>query len=186
MPREILTQWRTDAGNEFLTVMYFLTATDVNAQRSALAAFWAAADNVCAGTTTWEIATEGRELSTPTGALEGAWSDTAPFSGSGGGAGDQSGDALQALVRWDTGSIVNGRFLRGRNNIPGLASTVIVDGNLSAAGITIVQNAAAALVSAAVQLAVWHRPINGAGGIAQAAVSSGVWEELAVLRGRRG
>lgn len=186
MVREILTTWRTDAGSQFKTVMFFSEAGVVADQRTALAAFWTAADAVCAGTTTWTIETAGRELDTASGALTGAWTETSVKTGAGGGAGDQSGDALQALVRWHTGAIVGGRFLQGRNFIPGLAATVIVDGNLSAAGITAVQTAANTFVGSGEPPVVWHRPVSGSGGALQAATSASVWAELAVLRRRRG
>jgi hypothetical protein len=186
VPREILTTWRTDAGSSFVSVMYFSTAGTVANQRTALAAFWTAADGICAGTTTWTIDTDGRELDTASGSLTGAWTETSVKTGAGGGAGDQSGDALQGLVRWHTGAIVNGRFLQGRNFIPGLAATAIVDGNLSAAAITIVQNAANTFLASGEPPSVWHRPVSGSGGALQAATSASVWAELAVLRRRRG
>lgn len=186
MPREILTTWRTDAGSQFKTVMYFVDSDPVADQRTALAAFWTAADAVCAGTTTWTIETAGRELDSASGSLTGAWAEGSVKTGTGGGAGDQSGDALQALVRWHTNNIVGGRFLQGRTFIPGLASTVIVDGNLSAAAITALQTAANAFIASTFEPVVWHRPVSGSGGATFAASTASVWQELAVLRRRRG
>lgn len=184
--REILTEWRTDAGTDGRTVMYFDDSVAVATQRAALGTFWAAIDNLCAGTTLWTVATAGREINDVDGSLTGAWSESTPFTGAGGGAGDQSGDALQALVRWQTGVIVDGRFLQGRTFIPGLASTVIVDGNLSSAAQTIGNNAAATLAASAATLVIWHRPAGATPGDTAPVTSGAMWNELAVLRRRRG
>lgn len=184
--REILTEWRTDAGSDGRTVMYFDDTVAVATQRAALGAFWAAIDNLCAGTTQWTVATSGRDVNATDGSLAGAWSDSTPFTGAGGGAGDQSGDALQALVRWQTGQIRNGRFVQGRTFIPGLASTVIVDGNLSAAGITLGNAAASTLAASAAGMVIFHRPSGSNPGTEDPVTSGSMWNELAVLRRRRG
>jgi len=95
--------------------------------------------------------------------------------------------ASQALVRWRTSDIVNGRFLRGRTFIPGIGTALITDtGQLSTTAITDITNAASALISASGStLEVWHRPVNGAGGSVGLVTSVSVWAEFAVLRSRR-
>jgi len=185
MVREILVDWTTASGSGKVSVFYFDEATAVGAQRSALSTFLGAADAVLSTTASWVMRTTGTEYDDVTGALTGAWTDTTPYSGAGGAAG-QAADATQVLVRWDTGQIVNGRFLKGRTYLPALASGNLNVGNLAAAARTTVSNAAAAFVTASVGFIVWHRPVAGAGGDPATVTGSDVWTELAVLRRRRG
>ena len=95
--------------------------------------------------------------------------------------------ASQALLRWRTSDIVNGRFVKGRTFIPGIASALITDaGALSATAITDITLAADALVQTSGSVvAVWHRPVNGAGGSEHIVTSVSVWDQFAVLRSRR-
>lgn len=186
MPREILVDWTTANGAGKVSVFYFIEATAVTSQRSALATFLGAADGVMASDTTWTIRTVGREMLTASGALTGAWSDPTAFTGTGAAAGESWADASQALVRWSTDHIVGSRFLQGRTFLPGLTSAQITDGNLGSGARTTIQTAATALVNAGVQLCVWHRPVAGVGGEAWAVDTATVQSEIAVLRRRRG
>jgi hypothetical protein len=156
-------------------------------QRAALGAFFGAVDAIQAGQVSWTIRTSGRELSTSTGTLAGQWTDATAFTGSGGGVSTSSiADASQALVRWRTDTIVNGRFLQGRTFLPGISTSSILAGNLTAAAQTIINNAAATYIASLAQPVVWHRPTGGAGGSQDVVVTGTAWSELAVLRRRRG
>ena len=105
--------------------------------------------------------------------------------------GSDSGDAMspatQGLVRWTTGSIVHGRFLRGHIFLPALTeNSNDPDGTPTATFLTQVNAAAAALIAdAGSELVVWHRPIAGSGGQFVAVTSSNTADKWAVLRSRR-
>lgn len=185
MPREILVDWTTVNGAGKVSVFYFIEATAVAAQRAALNTFLGTVDNTLSSTATWSIRTTGRDLLSATGALTAAWTDAPVFTGAGGAGAPVVSDATQGLVRWKTNHIVGARFLQGRTFIPGLGTGSLSNGNLLAATQTAWQAAGQALIGAGVQLAVWHRPVASAGGVAWAADICSVNSELAVLRRRR-
>lgn len=186
MPREILVDWTTDSGSGKVSVFMFLEGSAVADQRDALADFLAVIDNGLASTCSYAIRQSGRELDATTGGLTGAWTDSTAHTGAGGGSGEPVADAVQCLFQWQTDHIVNGRFLRGRTFIPGLVSAAVVNGNVDSATQAAFQAAGQALLDTGTQLAVWHRPTAGSGGVAWAADTATVWSELAVLRRRRG
>jgi len=186
MPREIIVDWETPSGSGKASVFNFLTATSVDAQRAALATFIEALQTIQSSQCSYTIRTVGRELLDATGALTGAWSEPTAYTGTGSLAQEPLPDASQALVRWQTDHIVGTRFLQGRTFIPCLTTNGVDDGDVSAAAVTVIQDAADALVAAAVQLAVWHRPVASAGGVAWAVDSAAAQTEFAVLRRRRG
>jgi hypothetical protein len=187
MVREIVTDWTTNAGSGFVTVTFWDHGFAVASQRSAWAAFLGSVDALLAGAASWTIRTDGRDLEDASGALLAAWSDSTPFTGSGGATGTSSGaDAAQALVRWQTGVVVGGRFLQGRTFLPAVGSASIVSGNLTSASQTTIGNAAATLIGTGTGFGVWHRPVLGAGGDFVEASGGSAWSELAVLRRRRG
>ena len=185
MPREILVDWNTD-GPGGTTVMYFPISGTLADQRSALAAFLASADLGCANSTTWTIAQSGRELDDATGTLTGAWSSGVAHTGTGGSSATQTADATQALVRWNTGTVVAGRFLKGRTFIPGMAADAFDNGNLVSGLITTINNACTTFLASAGPPVIWHRPVQSAGGSVAVVNTGSVWPELAVLRRRRG
>lgn len=186
MVREIIVDWTTPSGGGKATVMYFLEATAVTDQRDALETMLNGINSSMAVGTTWSIRTVGRELDTATGSLLGEWTDGRAKSGAGTSTGEPLPDASQALIRWTTGNVVAGRFLKGRTFIPGISALFSVDGNLGGLALTNMTNAVNTFVAAAVQAAVWHRPVSGAGGVAWAIEGGSVWTEFAVLRRRRG
>lgn len=184
---EIITEWTTPSGGGKLSVMYFLgsAATD-EAQRAALGTLWGAIDARLDNAVTWSVRTTGRTIESTTGALTGEWTDPTDQSGVGGLVGQATADATQALIRWSTGVVVGGRFLKGRTNVPGLESNGFTDGNLSAPTQTAFNNAITTFIAADVGFGVWHRPVGGAGGQLVTVNSGSVWPEAAVLRRRRG
>lgn len=186
MPREILVDYTTPAGGGFRSVFMFGTASSVASQRIGLRNMLQAIDNYCSSSMTWTIETSGRELTDATGTLTGTWSEPTAYTGVGAVGAFPVADATQALVRWYTDHIINGRFLRGRTYIPGIAVSNIDGGNLAPGAVTGIGSAAQQLINDAVQVGVWHRPVAGSGGQWWAADTADCWNEFAVLRRRRG
>lgn len=185
MPREILVDWTTDSGTGKVSVFYFNEATSVASQRSALNTFLSGVDGSCANSISWSIRTAGVERNSTTGILESAWVDSTVYSGTGASATEPVPDASQALFRWQTDHVVNGRFLTGRTYIPGWSVANVTNGNITEANRAGVEAIGQALITAGVQLGVWHRPVLAAGGQFWSADVCDVWAEFAVLRRRR-
>jgi hypothetical protein len=183
--REIRTLWLLPTGSNHVSVMYFDSATAVASQRTALQTFWTAVKALQSNVCSYTIDTAGRELDDATGTLTGSWSEGSAKTGTGANGGPQVADATQGLIQWRTGTIVNGRFVRGRTFVPCIASSQEIGGNLASASVTALQSAANALIAAGVGLKVWHRPIAGSGGSAPAVGTASIWTEFAVLRRRR-
>jgi len=134
----------------------------------------------------WGIPSSGDIITTETGQLTGGWST------SGGGTVTSNGGAgtyaagVGGRVQWSTGTIVNGRRLRGSTFlVPFLSSSYQSDGTIATAVITATNTAAAALVAGA-GLSVWHRPSPGGSNGSKSAMTSGALvDRVAVLRTRR-
>jgi len=186
MPREILVDWTTPAGTGFRTVTYWAESEPVAVQRANLGALLGTIDNLLDSNTVWTVETSGREMDSTTGTLTGVWSEATAQTGAGTVAGQCVPDAAQILLRWNTNSIINGRFLKGHSYVPGLSTASVTDGNLAAAAVTAFQGAVNTFVAGLDGFGVWHRPTGGAGGSFQLAQTGTVWNEFAVLRQRRG
>lgn len=185
MPREIVVDWTTTNGPGKVSVFNFIEASSVADQREDLETFLGSISGALDSGTSWVIRTSGREWDTSTGGLSGAWTDSAVRDGVGSVGGEPLPDAIQILFKWNTGHIVSGRFLSGRTFIPGCARVNDVDGNLEETLAAALEGNANTLAGAGSQLAVWHRPVSGSGGVAWAVDSATVWREFAVLRKRR-
>jgi hypothetical protein len=147
---------------------------------------------ICQGLSSQVSVTPGsevRRLDTASGVLTGVFSVTPGTTIPGNVSQQPVADASQVMLRWGTGTIINGRRLVGRTFLPGLPVGSLSGGNIAAATVTDFANKAQALVTALAGTApvvVWHRPVNGAGG-SDALVTGGTcWSEVAVLRRRRG
>lgn len=185
--RQILTRWTVpQASGTITTVMNFDVLVDITLQRDALEDFWTAISGSLPTAVTWSIDQEGRELSPSTGELIGTWLDPRAMEGAGG-AGDQSSvsNATQVLVQWHTGTIANGRFLRGRTFIPGFGAGSLLGGELLPAERAATIASATAFIASNAGLQVWSRPTGARPGQAAYVTRADVWNELAVLRGRR-
>lgn len=185
MPREITVDWTTDAGSGFVSVLYFNAGVAVATQRAAINTWLGAIDGALDSGTTWTVATGGREWNSTTGALEGAWTDTTVYTGVGAVGGQAVPDAIQILFRWNTNTVVNGRFLTGRTFIPGCAAINQDDGNLEEALRAAIEANGTTFAGSGATPVVWHRPIAGSGGQEVQMQDCSVWSEFAVLRGRR-
>lgn len=185
MPREIVTEWTTPAGGGFRTITFWDNAVAVVEQRQKWQDFLVDVSSVLDNGVSWLVRTSGREMDNATGTLTDEWNEATEQSGSGAGSGEPVADATQVLVRWNTNTIINGRFLRGRTFIPGLQTGLLVGGNLGSASIITVNAACVTLLTDNEGFGVWHRPVGGAGGSFSYAIAGNVWSELAVLRQRR-
>lgn len=183
--REILINWTGPGHNPKLTVTYWDAEKPLEPQREALRQFVFGIRGMLAGYSA-TIARVGDIVNDLDGVLADEWSSTVDASVSGTGVTPSVADSTQALVRWRTSTIVNGRRLRGRSFIPGISSQYLSNGNLSGSGVTTITGAAAALVATNTGLRVWHRPTGGSGGQSADVTSASVWEEFATQRRRRG
>lgn len=183
--REILVDWTTVAGSGFRSVTYWTVGTAVASQRAALESFLDALNAAQTTNTSYVIETVGREVDEATGTLTGTWSDATVRGGTGTVAGQPVADATQVLVRWNSNAIVNGRFVRGRTFIPGMASAQLVNGNASAILVSNWTGFANSLIGSGTGFSVWHRPVGGSGGQRVSPNAASVSAELAVLRRRR-
>jgi len=185
MPREILTDWTTPAGGGFRSVTFWDETPSVAAQRAAWNDFLLDINTVLDDGTDWNVQTTGREMDDATGTLNGEWADATVQSGGGAGAGETVPDASQILLRWNTAEIVNGRFLRGRQFIPGAQTAALVSGNLAPGNVDAINAAITTFLATVTGFGIWHRPVAGAGGVFRLVTSGSCWSELAVLRQRR-
>lgn len=184
--REILVDWATPAGGGFRTVTYWEDSASAASQRAALGAMLGSVDAFLDSNAVWLVETSGRELDEATGTLTGVWSEATAQTGAGALAGQCVPDAAHVLLRWNTSSIVGGRFVKGRSFIPGLSTANVLDGNLALATVSGIQTALNTFVAAAPTFGVWHRPDAANPGTHAAISSATVWNEFAVLRRRRG
>jgi hypothetical protein len=185
MVREIITDWTTAAGGGFQTVLYFDDVGDVEAQRLAWDQFLTNIAEHMAGATEWTIRTDGRELDTGTGTLVGIWSEPTAHTGTGTGGTSSVADATQALMRWQTGQIVNGRFLQGRTFLPGFSTAGLSAGNLAPTVVADLNTWATNYIATGASHQVWSRPNDAGPGSAFQVTTGTGWSELAVLRRRR-
>lgn len=92
------------------------------------------------------------------------------------------------LVSWNTGTVVNGRRLRGRTFVVPLATAAYQeDGTLTPVAVAALEDAAEALIGdgSGPQLVVWSRPNNGGAGATGVVTGYRVPDLAAVLRSRR-
>lgn len=181
----VRTTFSGATGSPWLATHYFLedtpTQTLANSANSAVGTFWGAIAALMRTGITYATGGQVDQLNL-SGDLEGAFAVT-PATGSGSnGTADILPFATQALVRWNTGLVLGGRFLKGRTYIPGLTEGSSVAGTLNSVDRTTILNAANALISDVnSKLAVWSRASAGAA----TATGADVWQQFAVLRSRR-
>lgn len=184
--REINVRINTASGGGKLMVTYWNASYALGPQRAALRSFFDGLKTYMGSINTYFVESTGRVLDDFTGGLIGTWSDATLPTVTGTNGGAVVPDASQVLVRWTTGVVVGGRFVQGRSFIPGLAVTNLSGGNLLAATGVAFDAQANAMIATALGFGVWHRPVGGTGGQHVLASSATTWNELAVLRRRRG
>lgn len=185
MVREILVDWVTDAGASFRSVMYFDSDMAASDQRDAIGDFLTATNGTRSNHCVWSVENFGRVLDEATGAVTGAWSEPLNIVGTGTVESQAVPDATQIVIRWLTGVVINGRFLAGRQFMPGTALGAINAGNVGAGTLGVYNTAGQALADAGVGFSIWHHPVLGAGGSSQPVLSAQCWNEFGVLRRRR-
>jgi len=185
MVREITVDWQLANSPGGTTVLYFDDVGTVADQRAALDDFLNACTVSLHTSTTYTIATSGREMDTATGALTGQWVESTAYTDNGAQTGQPVANATMILLRWETGQVVSGRFLKGRTFLPGATSGVITAGEVQASTQTALNDAMETYIASNGAHSVWHRPTDGAGGVAFQVTAGTTWNEFAVLRQRR-
>ena len=153
---------------------------------SSIVTFWTALQGILPSGLTVSVPNSGDEIDPTTGKIVGSWSAgssavvtmtaAAAFSGGSG-----------AVIHWLTSSVVNGHRVRGKSFIvPLTTGNYDSQGNLSAACLTTLRNAAAGLVTAGAGLfSVYRRPTTFTAGNEFPITGSSVPDLAAVLRSRR-
>lgn len=185
MPTEVIVDYGVPGASGPLSVFYFDSVALVSQARIALDEMFTDMASLISSSCSWVVRTSGRVLNDNTGALMSEWNDAVPSSGQGTSTAPAAANATSILLRWATGDVVNGRFVKGRTYVPGFAQNLFFNGGLSAAAVGTASNAGQSLCDAGVGFGVWHRPTNGVGGSFHEAVAATAWNELAVQRGRR-
>lgn len=169
-------------GSPWVSTAFFAEGAG-SAQQAATAvgAFWNAADALMEASVSWTTLADVEGVNAANGQVHSVFSTT-PVTGSGAAATTGLPTAAQGLVRWRTGVYVNGREIRGRWFIPGIATGNNNDGAPSATMVSTLNTAASTLIGDANSvLEIWSRA-NGS----SADVTSGTtWSQFAVLRSRR-
>lgn len=169
-------------GSPWVNTAYF-TDTAGTAQQAATAVgqFWQAVDSLMEVSVSWSTQADVETVDAVSGQVTDV-ETTTPLTGGGVAATTGLPVATQGLVRWRTGDYFNGRELRGRWFIPGLATGANTDGAPSSTMISTVNTAAAALIADANSILVmWSRK----NGTTRAVESGSCWSQFAVLRSRR-
>jgi len=160
--------------------------------------FWDAVKNTMPSNVRINVQGFGDIINDATGAITAAWTDSPPGEVVAGTTGAYSAPS-GAIVRWTTGSVVDGHKVVGRTFIVPLAGNAYQeDGTLASGIITVIQNAASALVaSEGANLQIWSRPrlaraataklpaLSARAGSAHQVTGVAVPDRAAVLRSRR-
>lgn len=174
--------WRGPGGLPGTNTIYSSTGdSDVDDLRTKLGEFY---DTWCTGNVYQSfnvtIPSAGDKIDSDTGGVAGIWTSGSPDVHSGTDTVDWAPDTTQVLVQLQTDLIVNGRMLHGRLFLPGLRKSGVISGNLSSDIRSAMQSAADdAFVG---RLCVFSRTHNTFATV----TATSVWQELAVLRSRRG
>jgi hypothetical protein len=157
----VRTVFSGPAGSPWLGTAYFdgdegdLFAQDMV---DAVGAFWGAVDFYLDNTVQWTTEPEVLQLDEFTGQALDVFA-TDPSTGTGSSSGEIAPTLLQGLVRWRTGSFMDGREVRGRWFVPGLGEQYLNDGLLASGAVTAWNAAAAAYIATAgISPVIWQRP----------------------------
>lgn len=123
----------------------------------------------------------GRTISLA-GTVIGSWSTTAAASTPGTGATGNYASPVGGMIRWNSGTFVNGRELRGRTFVVPIATNGYqTNGNLAAGTVSAFQTAANTFLTAAPTFRIWSRR-NAAAATCSSATAL---TKTVVLRSRR-
>lgn len=176
--------WANFPGAPGLTTFFVGSGTT---NMAPITAFWDAIKNELPVATQVTTPNSGDQLSEATGTLSGTWS------GSGGGVATSAtasvvyAGAAGAVIEWQTSLIVAGRRVLGKSFIvPLRGGAYDTNGSIASATVTVLQNAATALVIAlAGEMKVWSRPRPTIAGAAATVIGVRVPDLAVVLRSRR-
>lgn len=181
--RRIEVSWTGLTGLPGVSVFYSLPAVDVTTE---LATFFNAVKAAFPAPLSWTIPNSGDTFDENTGELTGAWTGgTAATITSTANAAYAAGTGT--FVRWTTGSIRNGRRVRGRTFLAPLTNLVYQnDGSIEPATLGVLQGAVSTLAAAG-KLEVWCRPhpTPGNDGISANILSGQVADLTSSLKTRR-
>lgn len=181
--RKVPVVWATGAGGPGLSVFYSDTADDITVL---LGTFFNAIKASFPPVVAWTIPAAGDTIDSTTSQPNGVWSGGTAASIAGtGGATYMAGTG--GMVRWLTGSILNGRKVYGRTFLlPLFNGAGDSDGSLGAGTLATLQGAATTIAATA-KLRVVHRPTSVAAADGSAFVVSAavVPDKIVSLRGRR-
>lgn len=150
-------------------------------------AFWTETAVALDSNVTFQVEGNPARYAASTGELQQIFSADGSGVITGGVSGQAVPRAAQALIRWHTADIVNGRSVRGRTFVPGIPASQLTDaGGLASDFVTQLRGEAEELLAdTGGSLVVWHRPVNGAGGSEHLVTSASVWDQFAMLTSRR-
>lgn len=182
---EIIVEWNGVGMQPSLSVLHFVDTISIGDARNALGAALNSLEPLLANPTTYSVRTEGRSFESTTGTLVGSWTSTSPFQGNGTGGSQPVSNATMLLLKSNTNTIFNGRFLKGRTFIPGVSIDFLNGGEFDAQTQDFVTDIFTPGFAAASGHVIWSRPTDTrSGSFAPVAVYT-VWGEAAVLRRRR-
>lgn len=142
---------------------------------------------------TIQVQNSGATIDAATGNLVGSWAAAAVAQIPGSNTGDYA-SGVGAVVRWDTGVVMDGRTIRGHTYlVPIYAAAFDVNGSLDDSQKALIQNTTTTTVTALTgQLNVWHRPRKASehfgsarAGAAVPITGGTVIDRPAILRSRR-
>lgn len=183
--QRVRTVWTGVAGAPYYTNLYFNDTTGASGAQDAVTAvdtFWTAISGNIEQNCDYVI----EPFVAVIGSTEGALVDGHTTTGETGGGtyvGEMLPRQVQGLVRWDTGVIVGGRYLRGRTFIPCIGEPINTTGGVpTTAFATLVNTAAAALIAdTGNELVIWSRTH----GVAHPATLGTFQPQWATLNSRR-
>lgn len=166
---------------------------DVAMSLTALKDFYGLLAGILPTPGTIQVQNSGPVVDDTTGDLVSLWSETGVAQTNCSNASAYAA-GVGAVVRWDTGQVVDGRLLRGHTYVlPIYGGAYDTDGTLSSSQRTLIQNTATTTVAAYTgKLKVWHRPKKDP--VSHAVIRAGsssfvtgatVPDRVAVLRSRR-
>lgn len=183
--RRWITQHTGPQGSGMVSVMFSEDTQDIAVQSNALGEFWRAINVARSNQYQWAVSQQVDLIDELTGILIGSETFPVAQSGTGSASAQPCGDALQALIQWDTSSILNGRRFKGRTYVPGIVASSVQNGNLLPGARDDLADAAQALCTAGQGFGVWHRPKASGDGVFAVATLGTCWSEFAVQRRRR-
>lgn len=186
MPKQLRVFWTAAGGAGGETALHFDTGADNADINTTVQAFLTAIRSALANTTSAVADSVIRTLNSASGVLEAEEPNASPANIVGNGGTNAVPNAAQGLIRLRTGDVVGGRLLKGRIYIPGMTSSAMSPaGELTFAAVSTLTAGGAALQANPGGIYVWHRPVNGVGGLSGIVTSASAWSEFAVQRRRR-